>query len=118
MPQKSDFSSKNAKTLSTFPSKLIIGNAGNSADILYGSCFRAEDDFIYFEHDGRKGIVVSSLEYSRALEQVKKGVEVLEYSSLMNKNDLVKGISAEVALSRFLQVKEWIVPESFPLGKP
>ena len=117
MPQKSDFSSKNAKTLSTFPSKLIIGNAGNSADILYGSCFRAEDDFIYFEHDGRKGIVVSSLEYSRALEQVKKGVEVLEYSSLMNKNDLVKGISAEVALSRFLQVKEWIVPDSFPLGK-
>ncbi|MBR2365149.1 MAG: aminopeptidase P family protein, partial [Lentisphaeria bacterium] len=117
MPQKSDFSSKNTKTLSSSPSKLIIGSASGSADILYGSGFHAEDDFIYFEHNGRKGIVVSSLEYSRALEQAKKGVEVLEYSSLMSKNDVVKGLPGEVALSRFLQVKEWTVPASFPFGK-
>ena len=117
MPQKSDFSSKNTKTLSDSPSKLIIGSASNSADILYGSGFHAEDDFIYFEHCGRKGIVVSSLEYSRALEQAKKGVEVLEYASLMDKNDVKKGLSGEVALSRFLQVKEWTVPASFPFGK-
>lgn len=117
MRQKSDFSSKNTKTFSHSSSKLIIGSSSGCADILYGSGFHAEDDFIYFEHEGKKGIVVSSLEYSRALEQVKKGVEVLEFSSLLNKSDLKKKMTAEAALSRFLQVKEWFVPASFPFGK-
>lgn len=118
MRQKSDFSSKNVKSLSTSASKLIIGSSSASPDILYGSGFHAEDDFLYFEHEGKKGMVVSSLEYSRALEQAKKGVSVIEYSSLVNKNDpAAKNLPLEVLLSQTLQVKEWIVPASFPLRK-
>lgn len=117
MRQKSDFSSENEKSFSLLPSKLLIGASSSCADILYGSGFHAEDDFIYFEHEGKKGIVVSSLEYSRALEQSRKDVEVLQYASLMTKNDLASGLTPEAALSRFLQVKEWVVPPSFPFGK-
>ncbi|MBO4303003.1 MAG: aminopeptidase P family protein, partial [Lentisphaeria bacterium] len=117
MRQKSDFSSTGRKSFSSSCSKLVTGASSSCADILYKSGFRAEDEFLYFEHAGRKGIVVSSLEYARALEQVKKGVEVLEYSSIMDKKELKRGMIPEVALSRFLQVEEWTLPGYFPLGK-
>lgn len=114
MPQKCEFSSEKKKS---FPVKLIFADSGRSADLLYASGFHAADPFIYFETPERKGILVSSLEYSRAVEQRKKDVEVLEYSRILSSDTPKSEQDPLLALARYLSADSFLVPEDFPLAK-
>ena len=110
MRQNSDFSSKKHET---FLPKLICASSDESADILYASGFHAPDEFLYFETEDRKGIVVSPLEYSRACAEVKKGVEVIDRSDLMSQCGPERPFLP--FFSKYLGVSKWCVPERFPL---
>ena len=98
--------------------RLIEAASTTSSDILYGSGFHAADDFIYFEMQGMKAVVVSMLEYQRALQEVHKGVEVIDRIEILRsfpreeyRQDFL------VLLSRKYQIRRWIVPGNFPLSK-
>lgn len=95
----------------------LISAPGSNSDILYGSGFNAADEFTYFEIDGKRFIAVSVLEFSRALEEAKEGVTVLD------RMDIIRSLPQDapcrdffVALSKKYDVSRWIVPDSFPLG--
>jgi len=95
----------------------LISAPGTCSDILYGSGFNAADEFTYFEVAGQKYIAVSVLEFSRALDEAKPGVKVLD------RGDIIRALPKDapcrdffVALSRFCKVDRWIVPSHFPLA--
>ena len=98
------------------PAKLIFASSDKSADMLYATHFIASDPFIYFEADRRKGIIVSALEYSRAVNEVKPGIEVFELSDIIknNKSPLPKDIM--VKLHDIFPYNEWLVPNDFPFS--
>ena len=110
MRQNGNFSSRKHETF--FP-KLICASSDESADILYASGFHAPDEFLYFETEQRRGIVVSPLEYSRACAEAKEGVEVIDRSALMRECGTDRPFLP--FFSRRLGVPRWCVPERFPL---
>ena len=81
MAQKKQKSSPDPKT---FP-KLIIASTEESADLLYAGGFNAPDEFLYYETDQEKCIVVSPLEYARAVSEAAPGVKVIERTRFVNK---------------------------------
>ncbi len=92
----------------------LIAAGSADADIRYASGFNAADEFIYFEHNGERFAVVSVLEFSRALDEVKEGVQVIESGSIRSKFPGEKSLL--VSLSKYYGIMDWIVPERFPLG--
>ncbi len=91
----------------------LIAADSSDADIRYGSGFNAADEFIYFEKGDQRFAAVSILEFSRALEEVKEDVKVIETAAIRKKypkDDFL------VALSKCYGITEWIVPDRFPLG--
>ena len=111
MTQKSKNSSKESKT---FP-KLIIASAEECADLLYAGGFDAPDEFLYYETETQKCIVVSPLEFARAAAEAKPGVKVIDRSKFVNREK--PGESIVVNLSRDLGIDTWFVPARFPLGE-
>ena len=111
MAQNHHFSSAETKT---FP-KLIIASSEVSADLLYAGGFNAPDEFLYYETDTEKCIVVSPLEYARAAGEAKTGIRVLDRTRFLNREKPDESLA--VALSRFLKVDCWQVPAYFPLGE-
>ena len=109
MAQKKQKSSPDSKT---FP-KLIIASTEESADLLYAGGFNAPDEFLYYETDREKCIVVSPLEYARAVSEANPGVKVTERSRFVNKKNPAESIT--VNLSRALGIGHWLVPARFPL---
>ena len=109
MAQKKQKSSPDSKT---FP-KLIIASTDESADLLYAGGFNAPDEFLYYETDREKCIVVSPLEYARAVSEANPGVKVIERSRFVNKKNPAESIT--VNLSRALGIGHWLVPARFPL---
>ncbi len=95
--------------------RLIAASSEESADILYASGFYGPDEFFWFDcGGGRKGVLVSSLEYSRALKEVRRGVAVLTASSLGISP--AGGALLPVALAEKYGIRKWIVPPRFPLA--
>ena len=111
MLQNNDFSSGKAKT---FRAKLLIASSEESADIFYASGFHAPDEFYYYETEHEKGIVVSPLEYSRAVSEVRKEIRVLDRSQLLK--ECGAEVPFPVFLSRRLGVNCWQVPARFPFA--
>ena len=111
MTQKKHFSSVETKT---FP-KLIIASTDESADLLYAGGFNAPDEFLYYETDSEKCIVVSPLEYARASGEAKPGVKVIERSRFLNREKPEESVAVNV--SRSLGIARWLVPSKFPLGE-
>ena len=111
MTQKSKKSSKESKS---FP-KLIIASAEECADLLYASGFDAPDEFLYYETETKKCIVVSPLEFARAAAEAKPDVKVIDRSKFVNREK--PGESIVVNLSRDLGIDTWFVPARFPLGE-
>ena len=102
------------------PAKLIYANSSSCADMLYATGFTACDPFIYFSADRREGIVVSSLEHGRALNEVKTGIEVLEITDIMGEAKPIASVKEILAkMDQLFPYNEWQVPADFPylLGK-
>jgi Xaa-Pro aminopeptidase len=102
------------------PAKLIYASSNTCADMLFASGFMAYDPFIYFSADRTEGIIVSALEYGRALNEVKPGIKVYEIADIMGDGKhltLTKDILFK--LTEMFPYNEWQVPADFPfsLGK-
>ncbi len=97
--------------------RLIAGSGEECADIFYACGFRAPDSFIYFETGREKAVAVSSLEYSRAQGQLKKGIALFNRDELLPKGSKDRGAAALlISISSRLGVGSWTVPSYFPLS--
>lgn len=104
--------------MENFKTARLIAAAGSDADMLYASGFNAADEFIYYEADGQKNIVVSVLEYSRAVNEAKKDVRVIEAGDILRTQPKNRpgGRDLLAAISRYAGVTQWLVPARFPLA--
>ena len=50
--------------------KLLVASGEKSADMLYASGLFTPDDFIYFETESEKAVILSPLEYDRGRAEV------------------------------------------------
>lgn len=88
---------------------MIVASSRNSADILYASGFTAPDPFIFVLCGNEKTVYVPALEYSRAVNEVKKGISVCEFSEASVKKTI------ELIIRRYKDAN-WVVPEDFPFA--
>ena len=97
--------------------KLICASSAESSDILYASGFNAADEFLYFEREGKRAAVVSSLEFQRARSEAHECVEIIEASCIARSfpREERRQLLA-LLVSRKYGVTRWLVPASFPLG--
>lgn len=51
--------------------KLIYDVPGKNVDMYYATCFKAHDPIIYFEHNGKKHLVLNDLEIDRGKKEAK-----------------------------------------------
>ena len=95
----------------------LIAADGRDSNILYGGGFKASDEFIYFEDpEGKRHLVVSALELSRAKTEANSDVTVIDYGDFMKKYPRDARPPMLAALTEFAMVDGWIVPPSFPVG--
>jgi len=88
---------------------IIVASSHNSADILYASGFTAPDPFIFISCGDEKSVYVSTLEYSRAVNEVKKGINVCELADASIKK------TVDLILRKH-RGADWVVPEDFPFS--
>ena len=92
--------------------RLLIGSGENCADIRYASGISTPDDFIFFEYGNSHCAIMSALEIDRAKANAKPGVEVIPESSFgkITRTNICSAIAEKC------QCRNFIVPDSFPLG--
>ncbi len=96
--------------------RLIYAASEHSADLLYGCGFTAPDPFIWFEMEqGKRGIIVSALEYSRALTEANDDITVYRQDQFIDTGH-PKAEALIAAMAQKNGIKQFQVPESFPLG--
>ncbi|MFA6929098.1 MAG: M24 family metallopeptidase [Lentisphaeria bacterium] len=101
--------------------RLIYAVSETCADLYYESGFSAPDAFLWYEYAGQAGVLVSALEFARAQKQCRAGIEVICLEDLASRFGLKKAplysvVEHITALSRYLGIRHWQVPASFPLG--
>lgn len=95
--------------------KLLFADSVTNPDILYATGFMSHDAFIYFESNGKKYMVISSLELERANEEAKKRICVINRDDLLRgSNDKSVKTLFQVILTRYSQNK-WLIPHNFPV---
>lgn len=96
--------------------RLIIANSESCADLYWATRFYVPDPIIFLEHRGKKILVASDLEVSRAKKEATVD-QVLSYSDLDKKVTSKKRKRGDVlaTLLQQLKVKELEVPGYFPL---
>jgi Xaa-Pro aminopeptidase len=96
--------------------RLIYAASEHSADLLYTCGFVAPDPFIWFETEtGQQGIIVSALEYSRALTESNDNVTVYRQDQFIDAGH-PKADALITAMAKKNGITQFVVPESFPLG--
>lgn len=100
--------------------KFIIASSEASADLLYATKFRAPDDFVFVEAQGKKALLLSDLEVDRGRReaQVDEVVAYSEVEKAVQGSKKRKPAFAKV-VAAFLKkrgVKSVVVPANFPLG--
>ncbi len=96
--------------------KLIYGSSSEMPDIFYASGFNCIDPFIYFSCGSIRAVVVPALEYSRAVKEVKKGIEVFERREFAGQSPSAKDSLRDVLegiLKRY-RPEIWLVPAKIP----
>lgn len=108
--------------MNKFNAELIIADSEKDANMLYAAGFFVPDPFIYFRTSKGSAVVMSDLEYGRALGQARVD-RVYSLSKTLNearaqgKSKAVGSDSAEAAawLLKKENVKSILVPEDFPI---
>ncbi len=97
--------------------RLIVAASETDSDILYASGFSAPDPFVWFDCENKKqGIILSSLEFGRALGSAKKGVEVLNSDDFFSEGETDKSTEKLlISLAQKLNIGKFEVPRNFPL---
>ena len=93
---------------------LIYDSSSKNSDLLYASGFTASDNFLYFSSNTVKGIVVSELEYDRAITECKKDITVLLGKDLIGKTKKNTPLNLISALNEKYNSPIWYVPYNFP----
>ncbi len=90
--------------------RLILASSEASSDLRYAAGFSAPDEFIWFDADGARGIIVSPLEFNRAREQAKPGVTVYPEAEFggPGRIEVLRRLAERFTLTGFL------VPANFP----
>ncbi len=89
--------------------QIIVASSHKSADILYATGFTAPDPFIFTSCGDDKTVYVSALEYSRAVNEVKKGINVCEFADSSIKKTI------DQILRKYKGV-DWVLPDDFPFS--
>lgn len=92
--------------------KLMVAASGRNNDLRYAVKFSAPDEFICIETGGRREIVVSALEYDRAVAESACGVKVRALSEFGGHDNA--SVITELAAEH--GIKEFHVPSDFAVG--
>ena len=106
--------------------RLIYAASATCPDLRYETGFAAGDPFLWFQTEGLNAMVVSKLEYGRAVKQRRQEVQVFEYEQLRTFLNLPEETPPEKSRDDFTRMmdaivkgtgcREWTVPEDFPYG--
>jgi Xaa-Pro aminopeptidase len=100
------------------PSLLIVAASESDANMLYATSFFAPDPFIFFQHRGRKHVVMSDLEIDRAKRQadVDKVLSLSHYATELKKNGKATPTTADILESILHErtIRRLAVPANFP----
>jgi len=106
--------------------RLIYAASSTCPDLRYETGFEACDPFLWFQTDTLNAMVVSKLEYGRAVKQRRKDVQVFEYEKLRSFFNLPEETPPEKDRDDFTRMmdaivkgtncRKWTVPECFPYG--
>lgn len=97
---------------------VLVGSPNSCPDILYATGFMAPDPIVYMEAGRRKLMVVSELEWGRAVKAgAKRNIEVLTPKLLALEGSRRRSLSEWIkAAAKTLNVKTLRVPLDFPHG--
>lgn len=97
---------------------LIVSASESDANMLYAASFFAPDPFIFFQHRGRKFIVMSDLEIDRAKKQAEadRVLSLSFYQARLRKLGNSNPTTADIleAIFRERAIRSLIVPANFP----
>jgi Xaa-Pro aminopeptidase len=98
--------------------RLLYGDSERCPDILYATGLAIPDPFLYVEVRGRRLIIVSPLEYGRAVAGAREGVEVLSWDAARREFGLrsMSVLDQIAGVSKAMRIKRWEVPFDFPAG--
>jgi len=96
--------------------RMIIACPEKSADMFYATGFMAPDPYIYFESGREKAIVVSTLEYNRALNETDKGVKVYARQDFSADGKDIANEKLIPMLMKHMKATHIETPFDFPLG--
>jgi Xaa-Pro aminopeptidase len=110
----------NPRTNSRTDARLIVAASDSDPNLLYATRFFAPDPFIFFQHRGKKHLVMSDLELDRARRQATVD-EVLAMSSVevelkKRKTRLIDTAAVLRHLFQKRKIHSVLVPSNFPLG--
>ena len=110
----------NPRTKFHTDARLIVAASDSDPNLLYATRFSAPDPFIFFQHRGKKYLVMNDLELDRARRQAKVD-EVLALASVeaeLKKRKYRVIDTAAVLRHLFLKrkIRSVLVPSNFPLG--
>ncbi|HET6962745.1 MAG TPA: aminopeptidase P family protein, partial [Terriglobia bacterium] len=110
----------NPRTDSRPGARLIVAASDSDPNMLYATRFFAPDPFIFFQHRGKKHLVMNDLELERARRQAAVD-EVLALASVEAelKKQKTRLIDTAVVLRYLFQKRNIhvvLVPSNFPLG--
>lgn len=92
--------------------KLLVASGEKSADMLYASGLFTPDDFVYFETQEEKAIVLSALEYDRGKESCHRYLNCYRVSDFCKSSSFSALIES---ISKNKNISAWLVPSDFPL---
>ena len=93
---------------------LLIAAGEKSALMRYATAFATPDDYLYFRSDEEAGMIVSPLEYGRALSEKRPDVTLYGYDDFPSAADHSL-VSLALALAWSRNITEFRVPADFPL---
>ncbi|HEY2990187.1 MAG TPA: Xaa-Pro peptidase family protein [Candidatus Binatia bacterium] len=100
------------------PILLLVAASETDANMLYATSFFAPDPFIYFQHRGRKYLVMSDLEIDRAKRQaeVDHVLSLSHYQAELRKRGTQVPTTADVVERIFCDkgIKRIVAPANFP----
>lgn len=100
------------------PSLLIVAASETDANMLYATSFFAPDPFIFFQHRGKKQVVMSDLEIDRAKRQadVDRVLSLSHYAAEAKKNAKAAPTTADIleTIFREKKIRRLTVPANFP----
>jgi len=115
-----DLLTSDQRTSTPADARLIVAASDHDANLLYATRFFAPDPFIFFQHRGKKYLVMNDLELDRARRQAKVdkvlALAVVEAALKDSKCRVIDTGTVLRYLFRKRKIHSVLVPSNFPLG--